>query len=171
MTEPAPVRREVVVAAPPATAFALFTATSGPGGRWPTTASSAPAARWPSKATSWSSGSAAQRTVWAEVLSFDPPNSLELSWHPGQDASRATELTVRFTDLAARRSEPGAPRLAPARRSAGRPRRVRRGWPVVLEVFQRAGAGERADGRDWYVLLHQPGPALAPGRSWPSIRA
>ncbi len=170
MTEPAPIRREVVVAAPPATAFALFTAHVG---SW-----------WPlaNHSVFGAGGTVAfegnelverlgtQRSVWAEVTGFDPPHSLRLSWHAGHDASRATELTVRFTGLP---DDDQATRVSLEHRGWHRladPERTRteydQGWPVVLEVFQRRLApAPEEKARDWYVLLHQPGPALAEGQS------
>ncbi|HEV2885472.1 MAG TPA: SRPBCC domain-containing protein [Jatrophihabitans sp.] len=178
MTEPAPVRREVVVAAPPATAFALFTAHVG---SW-----------WPldNHSVFGAGGTVAfegdqlverlgdERSVWAEVTKLDPPHILELSWHPGQDASRATELTVRFVDLdgstAVSLEHRGWHRLVDPQ---GTRNEYEQGWPVVLDVFRRwldpapgdtsstNSASESASARDWYVLLHQPGPALAAGQS------
>ncbi len=35
--------------------------------------------------------------VWGEVLAWDPPHRVVLSWHPGQDADDASEVEVRFT--------------------------------------------------------------------------
>jgi len=169
MTEPAPVRREVVVAAPPATAFALFTAHIG---SW-----------WPlaNHSVFGVDGTVAfegdqvverlggQRSVWAEVVKLDPPHSIELSWHPGRDARHATELTVRFEDLdgstAVRLEHRGWHRLADPQ---GAREEYEQGWPVVLRVFQRWLEPARSDTipqPDWYVLLHQPGPALADGQS------
>jgi uncharacterized protein YndB with AHSA1/START domain/uncharacterized protein YciI len=169
MTDPAPIRREVVVAAPPATAFALFTAHVG---SW-----------WPlaNHSVFGAGGTVAfegnelverlgtQRSVWAEVTAFDPPHSLALSWHAGHDASRATELTVRFTGT----PDDGATLVSLEHRGWHRladPDGARteydQGWPVVLEVFGHhlePAAPEQP--RDWYVLLHQPGPALADGQS------
>ncbi|MEO6503542.1 MAG: SRPBCC domain-containing protein [Jatrophihabitantaceae bacterium] len=167
MTQPAPVRREVVVPAPPETAFALFTAHIG---SW-----------WPvANHSVFGAGSTvalegdqlverlgAQRSVWAEVLSIDPPNSLELSWHPGQDASRATELSVRFTDLDGSTKvsleHRGWHRLADPQGSRNE---YEAGWPLVLDAFQRRlDPADEPEATDWYVLLHQPGPAVAPGQS------
>ena len=167
MTEPAPILREVVVAAPPATAFALFTAHVG---SW-----------WPlaNHSVFGAAGTVAfegdelverlggQRSVWAEVTGFDPPNSLRLSWHAGHDANHATELTVRFTDQQGETlvslEHRGWHRLAdPATART----EYDQGWPVVLEVFRQWLAPAPTDEpRDWYVLLHQPGPALPEGQS------
>ncbi|MBT8240782.1 MAG: SRPBCC domain-containing protein [Acidimicrobiia bacterium] len=37
-------------------------------------------------------------SVWAEVQSWDPPNRLVISWHPGHEASDASEVEVLFED-------------------------------------------------------------------------
>jgi uncharacterized protein YndB with AHSA1/START domain/uncharacterized protein YciI len=167
MTELPPIRREVVVAAPPDTAFALFTAHIG--SWWPVENHSV----FGAGSTVALEGdqlverSGGQRSVWAEVVSLDPPNSLELSWHPGQDASRATELSVRFTDLggstAVSLEHRGWQRLADPQ---GTHDEYQRGWPIVLEAFQRRlDAPAQPPAAEWYVLLHQPGPAVEPGQS------
>jgi uncharacterized protein YndB with AHSA1/START domain/uncharacterized protein YciI len=167
MTEPAPIRREVVVAAPPDTAFALFTAHLG--SWWPLADHSV----FGAGGTVAFEGNelverlGTQRSVWAEVTGFDPPNSLQLSWHAGHDASRATELTVRFE------GRDGATLVSLEHRGWHRlaePEAARteydQGWPVVLEVFRHSlEPVQPAEPRDWYVLLHQPGPALAEGQS------
>ena len=36
-------------------------------------------------------------SVWGEVLAWEPPHRLVLTWHPGQDADQASEVEVRFT--------------------------------------------------------------------------
>jgi uncharacterized protein YndB with AHSA1/START domain/uncharacterized protein YciI len=167
MTEPAPIRREVVVAAPPVTAFALFTAHVG---SW-----------WPlaDHSVFGAGGTVAfegnelverlgnQRCVWAEVTGFDPPNSLQLSWHAGHDASLATELTVQFADqngaTLVSLEHRGWQRLADP---DGARAEYDQGWPIVLEAFgQSLEPVQPAQPHDWYVLLHQPGPALAEGQS------
>ena len=35
--------------------------------------------------------------VWGEVLHWDPPHRVVLTWHPGTDADDASEVEVRFT--------------------------------------------------------------------------
>lgn len=167
MTEPAPIRREVLVAAPPETAFALFTAHVG--SWWPLADHSV----FGAGGTVAFEGNelverlGSQHSVWAEVIGFDPPTSLTLSWHAGHDASRATELTVRFT------GQDGATLVSLEHRGWHRladPEAARaeydQGWPVVLEVFRHSLEPAPAEEpRDWYLLLHQPGPALAEGQS------
>ena len=34
---------------------------------------------------------------WGRVLAWDPPGRFVMSWYPGKDDSKATELEVRFT--------------------------------------------------------------------------
>jgi uncharacterized protein YndB with AHSA1/START domain len=34
---------------------------------------------------------------WGKVLSWDPPASFSMSWSPGSEPAKATELSVRFT--------------------------------------------------------------------------
>ena len=34
---------------------------------------------------------------WGRVLAWEPPHRFAMTWHPGHDASQATELEVRFT--------------------------------------------------------------------------
>jgi uncharacterized protein YndB with AHSA1/START domain/uncharacterized protein YciI len=168
MTQPAPVRREVVVAAPLETAFALFTAHIG--SWWPLANHSVFGAGGTVafEGDQLVERSGNQRSVWAEVLSIDPPNSLELSWHPGHDAGHATELSVRFTDLdgstAVSLEHRGWHRLADPQ---GAHDEYERGWPLVLQAFQRRLDPPAAQpaATDWYVLLHQPGPAVADGQS------
>ncbi len=38
-----------------------------------------------------------RETTWAEVLAWDPPNGLALSWHPGSADGPAGRVEVRFT--------------------------------------------------------------------------
>jgi uncharacterized protein YndB with AHSA1/START domain/uncharacterized protein YciI len=167
MTEPTPVRREVVVAAPQATAYALFIAHIG--SWWPLTSHSV----FGASGTVAFEGeelverSGAQRSVWAEVVRADPPHSIELSWHPGRDSSHATELTVRFADLG------GTTKLSLEHRGWHRladPQGAReeydQGWPLVLGAFQRrVEPSDPVPSPDWYVLLHQPGPAAVADES------
>ena len=91
---PAPIRREILVSTGPDRAFALFTAHIG---RW-----------WPLRHFSvfgtdalvafegerLVERSGSEVSVWAEVLEWDPPATLRLRWHPGRDATRATDVSV-----------------------------------------------------------------------------
>ena len=35
-------------------------------------------------------------SVWGEVLAWDPPHRVVVTWHPGQEAAEASEVEVRF---------------------------------------------------------------------------
>jgi uncharacterized protein YndB with AHSA1/START domain len=35
-------------------------------------------------------------SVWGEVLAWDPPHRVVITWHPGQEAADASEVEVRF---------------------------------------------------------------------------
>lgn len=37
-----------------------------------------------------------EEVVWGEVLAWEPPHRLVVSWHPGRDADDASEVEVRF---------------------------------------------------------------------------
>jgi uncharacterized protein YndB with AHSA1/START domain len=37
------------------------------------------------------------RHAWGNVLVWEPPNRVVLSWHPGHEPSRAQQVEVRFT--------------------------------------------------------------------------
>jgi uncharacterized protein YndB with AHSA1/START domain/uncharacterized protein YciI len=165
MTEPAPVRREIVVGVEQAAAFALFTAHLG--SWWPLADFSVFGT---GSTVAFEAGElverlGSERAVWAEVLDFDPPNSLKLSWHPGDEVSRATELTVQFLSVGGstkvRLEHRGWQRLA-------EPQAARdsydQGWPTVLGFFERQFSSD-AETLSWHVLLHQPGPAVQPGQS------
>ena len=94
----APLTREVLVRADLATAFALFTDRIG--AWWPMATHSV----FGEHATvSFEDGqlverAAGQRTVWGEVLAWDAPHGLRLTWHPGIDADEATEVDITFTE-------------------------------------------------------------------------
>ena len=155
------------MAAPQATAYALFTAHIG--SWWPLANHSVFGAGGTVafEGEELVERSGAHRTVWAEVVRADPPNSIELSWHPGRDSSHATELTVSFADLggstAVSLEHRGWYRLADPQ---GAREEYDRGWPLVLEAFQRRlEPADSTPGCDWYVLLHQPGPAAVAGES------
>jgi Activator of Hsp90 ATPase homolog 1-like protein len=76
---------------------------------------------------------------WGKVLSWDPPGSFSMSWSPGSDPAKATELSVRFAaegegtrvDLEHRGWEILAERGHEARNSYGG------GWESVLGYYTR----------------------------------
>lgn len=93
-----PLRREVIVAAPVATAFAVFT---GHIGRW-----------WPFErfsvfgagaSVAFEDGAIVERlgtqtSEWGRVSVWEPPHRVSFSWHPGRGDEHAMTVTVTFTE-------------------------------------------------------------------------
>jgi len=48
----------------------------------------------------YETGNDGSETVWGEILKWDPPKGLAFSWHPGRDAQNATEVEIRFEQVA-----------------------------------------------------------------------
>jgi uncharacterized protein YndB with AHSA1/START domain/uncharacterized protein YciI len=165
MTKLAPLRREVLVPAEPSVAFDVFTQQIG---TW-----------WPLAELSVYGEAASVAfvgrhlvetapgeppTVWGQVTTWDRPDRLAFTWHPGSDPERASRVTVTFT---ARDDVDGTlVRLehdgwesyddpAVARSEYGN------GWPGVLELFRASVAPEEES--TWVALLHRPGPAAPTG--------
>ena len=105
MTQPPtsipPVRRTVVVNAPPAAAFRRFTAEI--------------ASWWPLKTHSLGEGATetcvfegrvggriverirgGREAVWGTVTAWEPPHRVAFTWHPGQNPDTAQDVEVRF---------------------------------------------------------------------------
>lgn len=96
MTTIAPLRREVVVAAAPERAFEVFTSQIQQW--WPLATHSVFGVR---ARVAFEEGSLVERlgdevSEWGEVLEWDPPRMLRLTWRPGHPVEEATEVTVRF---------------------------------------------------------------------------
>ena len=73
---------------------------------------------------------------WGRVLAWDPPARFAMTWHPGNDVSKATELEVRFA----------------AEGDGTRVDLEHRGWEILAEQAQEHRAGY---GRGWgEVLAH-----------------
>ena len=76
---------------------------------------------------------------WGRVLAWDPPARFVMSWYPGKDDAKATELEVRFTaedsgtrvDLEHRGWEIFAEEGQETRDNYDN------GWPTVLGCFER----------------------------------
>jgi uncharacterized protein YciI len=167
---PAPVRREVRVAASADTAFRLFTRDIG--------------AWWPIERHSVFGGTVAFEgdrlversfdaeghptdTVWAEVTEWRPPHSLRLDWHPGTDT--ATDVRVTFTEDGSHTIvslvHQGWERLEAPEAAA---EDYGNGWPGVLALFAEAVDPRPAEPDDarWFALLHRTGPAVPAGSSF-----
>lgn len=100
MTSPTPVLRTAVVARPLDEAFAVFTDEIG--AWWPLPTHSVFQAE--AGGVHFVDGQLVERatdgreTVWAEVLDWDPPHRLVMSWHPGSDLGAAGQVEIRFSE-------------------------------------------------------------------------
>ena len=176
-----PIRREITVAAPVETAFAMFTAHIG---RW-----------WPLGTHSVHGAESVvafegdrlverwgvEHSVWAEVAAWQPPTGFRLTWHPGSSPDSATDLEVTFTEhvdgtLVTLVHSGWERTQAPAQVME----RYAQGWlsvlgeygaslagpvdrdPVAASPTESAGPDEVGE---WYALVHTPGPAIRPGES------
>jgi uncharacterized protein YndB with AHSA1/START domain len=133
-----PLVREVLVTGRPDDAFRAFT--DHIDGWWPMASHSVYGA---DASVAFEDGRLVERrgeesTVWGEVLDWDPPVRLRLTWHPGTDPDEATEVTVTFTvegtQVRVRLTHAGWERRAdPAARD-----RYESGWALVLGRFTAA---------------------------------
>jgi uncharacterized protein YndB with AHSA1/START domain/uncharacterized protein YciI len=151
-----PVRCDVRIAADPDEAFARFTDEIG---RW-----------WPMEGHSVHGAEAAvafttgllvetgpdgEPDVWGEVLDWQPPDRLLLTWHPGRPDGPATEVEVRFTAAADGTAVALEHRGFGALADAGATRTAYEGgWPAVLDAYA------REPDEAWVALLHTPGPGV-----------
>lgn len=96
--EPAPVVRAAYTRRPPAEAFAVFAEEIGAWWPLPTHSLFGPEAgdvafrqgRLIEQATD------GRETTWGEVLVWEPPHRLIMTWHPGREADDASEVEVLF---------------------------------------------------------------------------
>lgn len=168
MTAVAPIRREVLVDAPPDVAFALFTAHIG--SWWPMGAYSVYEGSVAFEGSRLVERSGAQMSVWAEVTEWSPPTRLALDWHPGHPDGPATTVELTFEPAGAatlvRLVHSGWEALA---QPAAAREEYTNGWPGVLGRFAAAGTADAAKTGDteasWFLLTHTPGPAVADGAS------
>ncbi|MDQ3874102.1 MAG: SRPBCC family protein [Actinomycetota bacterium] len=105
-TQIKPVRKTISVQAPPDKAFAVFT--EGIATWWPLATHSVGAERQDVHADTvvfetraggrlFERLSDGREVDWGEVVVWEPPNRIVLTWHPGyEDPSLATEIEVRF---------------------------------------------------------------------------
>jgi uncharacterized protein YndB with AHSA1/START domain/uncharacterized protein YciI len=168
-----PLRRQIVVPADPATAFKVWTDEIATW--WPLERFSVYGDR---AAVSFVDGRLVERgpdggeATWGEVLDWEPPDRLRITWHPGRDAARATEVEVRFEAV----EDFSGPGLGPATlvtlvhrgwERLADPQAARdeyeNGWPVVVGRYGRHTASAATDGEVWLALMHSFGPNAPDG--------
>jgi uncharacterized protein YndB with AHSA1/START domain len=111
-------------------------------------------------------GPSGDQAVWGEVLLWEPPHRMIFTWHPGADASKATEVEVTFTPIpdgtGVVLEHRGWERLATPEPAWSE---YEHGWPAVLACYQakvKAAAAAPDQPATWVALMHRPGP-------WPSL--
>jgi uncharacterized protein YndB with AHSA1/START domain len=152
-TEIEPIRKSISVKAPVERAFATFT--DGITQWWPLDTHSVGAGRDGVRAEEaafegrvggrlYERMSDGQEASWGEVVAWEPPNRIVLTWHPGyEDPSKSTEIEVRFTpegdgtrvELEHRGWERLGERAVEAQ--AG----YSGGWEAVLRMYAAAASG------------------------------
>jgi uncharacterized protein YndB with AHSA1/START domain len=97
-----PVRKSVHVDRPPDEAFAVFT--TGLGRWWPLASHSLGQARAVTCVMEERAGGAiyetndaGERFPWGQVVTWEPPRRIVMTWHPGQPPEAAQEVEVRFS--------------------------------------------------------------------------
>jgi uncharacterized protein YndB with AHSA1/START domain/uncharacterized protein YciI len=175
MTTLPPLRRQVVVPAGAKVAFDVFTERIGewwPVHRHSVYGAAATAAFRDGRLLE--TGPDGAEAVWGEVLDWDPPRRLRLTWHPGYDVARASEVEVSFAPVSEaltlvtiehrdweRFADPAAARDE-----------YRNGWPAVLGGY--AATVDAADRTStdpvWLVLTHTPAPGVGNPFEHPGFR-
>jgi uncharacterized protein YndB with AHSA1/START domain/uncharacterized protein YciI len=170
MTDLLPIRRQVVVPGTPAAAFEVFTLEIGLW--WPLADHSV---YGEGGSVGFQDGRLVERgpdgdqAVWGTVLSWVPEQHLRLTWHPGSDPARSSEVEVRFDAISDGQTlvtleHRGWERFAdPAAARA----EYNHGWPQVLQGY--AGSAKEDQPTDenpiWLALMHTGGPVLPAGES------
>jgi uncharacterized protein YndB with AHSA1/START domain/uncharacterized protein YciI len=171
-----PLRRQVLVACDPATAFRLWTDDIG--------------AWWPVASHSCfgegshvafdgdrivETSSTGETALWGTVVEVDEPSTLAFTWHPGRDAGTATRVTVSFTATA----DDGVTLVTLVHTGwevLADPTAARseysRGWFTVLDGLTGVAPSDVApsdaalgepEADLWFVLQHTAGPGTPPG--------
>ena len=140
----APVRKEVLVPCGAERAFALFTAEMSQW--WPMLTHSVGGAEHCGVVFEGRVGGQVYedlpggRAVWGDLLVWEPPARFVMTWHPGRDASSATELEVRFVEAAGGTRVELEHRGWEHRDDAGSAREsYDTGWDLVLAKYASAG--------------------------------
>jgi uncharacterized protein YndB with AHSA1/START domain len=131
-----PIRRELLVAASAATAFAVFTEEIG--SWWPlgTHAVHGDGTVAFVDRRIVETSAAGKESIWGTVTDWEPPSRLAFTWHPGYEAERASNVEVTFAPSGERTlvtlihsgweafAEPEAAR-----------EEYEQGWPAVLQGY------------------------------------
>jgi uncharacterized protein YciI len=160
-----PIRRQVLVAADPATAFETFTKAIG---RW-----------WPlAELSVFGAGATVafvddeiversadgQRAVWGSVTRWEPGRVVAFTWHPGKAPKQASQVEVTFE---ASESATMVTLEHSGWEVFDNPEAARaeydQGWPGVLDHYRDRVDGPADETDTWVALWHRPGPA-APAR-------
>ena len=168
MTKLLPILRQVVVPGTPAAAFEVFTIEIGLW--WPLADHSV---YGEGGSVGFQDGRLVERgpdggeAVWGTVLSWVPEQHVRLTWHPGSDPAKASEVEVRFDAISDGQTlvtleHRGWERFAdPAAARA----EYDQGWPQVLRAYAGSAKEDQPtdDGPIWLALMHTGGPALPVG--------
>jgi uncharacterized protein YndB with AHSA1/START domain/uncharacterized protein YciI len=161
-----PVRRQVVVAAPPGAAFTMWTDEIGQW--WPLHVHSV---YGPDAKVRFADGKLVEyspdgaQSVWGEVLDWDPPHRLRITWHPGYDVAKASYLAMSFAGFA-----DDTRTVVTLEHSgwevhddpAGSRASYNSGWPGVLASYRAHSDASAVTGAApgvWLALEHTAGPA------------
>jgi uncharacterized protein YndB with AHSA1/START domain/uncharacterized protein YciI len=160
-----PLLRQVVVPAGPKIAFAVFTERIG--AWWPVRQHSVHGEK---SVAEFRDGRLVEtapdgtETEWGEVLDWDPPRRLRMTWHPGYAAARASLVEVSFAPVGESStlvtvSHSDWERFAEPRAARDE---YRNGWPGVLASFASAvsPSSSQDDEPVFIVLTHRPGPGV-----------
>jgi uncharacterized protein YndB with AHSA1/START domain/uncharacterized protein YciI len=155
-----PIRRQVLVPAPADRAFDVFTERIGTW--WPVArhsvygAGATPAFR---DGQLIETGPEGDEVPWGTVLDWEPPRLLRLTWHPGYEAERASEVEVSFAPVTdtltmVTLTHRGWERFPDPQAARDE---YRNGWPLVLGGYAADVPAEtQKDGEVWLVLTYTP---------------
>jgi len=100
---------------------------------------------------------------WGTVLSWEPPRLLRMTWHPGYEVERASQVEVSFAPVTEVLTMVTVTHTGWERFSDPRAARdeYRNGWPTVLGGYAAAVPAEaQEDGEVWLVLTYTPAPGV-----------
>jgi uncharacterized protein YndB with AHSA1/START domain/uncharacterized protein YciI len=170
-----PLRRQVVVPAGPEVAFAVFTERIG--AWWPVHEHSVHGEK---AVAEFRDGRLVEtapdgtETEWGEVLDWDPPRRLRLTWHPGYAAEQASLVEVSFAPVGESSTIVTVAHYDWERFAEPRAARdeYRNGWPGVLASFAAAvsPAAPVAEEPVFIVLTHRPAPGVGNPFEHPGFR-